>query len=1018
MTTSSDITRAPTNVAEGAFFRPVAIGVGIGAIIILILLLSVLNTTYQATQATVLNQFHREQISLVAAGGSELEGRFSVPITLLYNLSRRPSIRAANAEPQAIVDLDQSMMSLQTYLQTEWTALTRLDVNYKPIYGWPADYNHNIHKGLTLSWSVPQTIIDYAREADKPALYPAGNVWLLVMPVYTNRGAFDGLLVATTQWDTVIGNVMDNLKSSPSDITRWIPTEPFSLTLSEENNAARSLIQGTATGGNSIDQKEQRYFLAHTTVRVGSSVWWLILEKSERSAFSQINTQLNAAYVAVGITAMGVIVATVLLLTILRRLSTANLRRLAKVNDALRYRASRLEKNFGISRALTATLSRTELSERTLAALLREFSFYYVALFTLQNDELVLQDCLGGVGTKPSPPICFKLDGPSLNSRAARLQRPVRVNDVNNAPDFHPSGLTPQTRSELVLPLLMEGHILGTLDIHSEQTNAFSTEDELILGGLANQIAIAMHNADLYTSAEEARAEAETANVLKSRFLANMSHELRTPLNSIIGYTELTIKGLYGGVTPQQQKRLETVLRNGQNLLALLNDILDLSKIEAGRIDLFIEEFDISSVVHESVTTLQPLVDQNTNRLQLNCPEDIGRMRTDVSRLKQILFNLLSNATKFTQAGFIDFSVRRETDQRGSDWIVFTITDTGIGMSPEQLGKLFKDFVQVDASTTRKYGGTGLGLSISRRFAQMMGGDITVSSQLGKGSTFTAQLPALVTSRNQQETQPGDETISITNSEVSGLVLVIDDDPTIRDLMADYLGKQGFHLEMAGTGADGLRMAKALHPLAIVLDVKIPDIDGWNVLTTLKSDPETADIPVIMLTMMNDKNKGYALGASDYLTKPINWQRLTSVLHKFCYEGACSILIIEDDDATRELLRHALEPEGWVVAEAPNGRLGLERVVQAPPNLILLDLMMPEMNGFEFIQHLWQDEALRSIPIIVITAMDLTAEDRLALNGYVEQIVQKGVYNREQLLIEVRTLVMSAFMRQRNSHHV
>jgi CheY-like chemotaxis protein len=344
--------------------------------------------------------------------------------------------------------------------------------------------------------------------------------------------------------------------------------------------------------------------------------------------------------------------------------------------------------------------------------------------------------------------------------------------------------------------------------------------------------------------------------------------------------------------------------------------------------------------------------------------------------------------------------------------VTFRVSDTGIGMTPEQRAKLFQPFSQADASTTRLYGGTGLGLAITKRFCQMMGGDITVESEVGKGSTFTIRLPAEV---SEPKAQPAPPAAPKAEPLPAGAptVLVIDDDPTVHDLMQRFLGKEGFRMAAALDGEEGLRLAKAWRPAAITLDVMMPGMDGWAALAALKADPALADIPVIMLTIVDDKNLGYALGAADYLTKPIDRDRLVAMLKKYrCEAPPCPVLVVEDDAQIREMLRRILAKEGWLVSEAEHGRVALERVAENRPELILLDLMMPEMDGFQFIEELRKQEAWRSIPIIVVTAKDLSEEDRLRLNGYVEKILQKGAYSREALLAEVRDLVASCLARE------
>ena len=500
---------------------------------------------------------------------------------------------------------------------------------------------------------------------------------------------------------------------------------------------------------------------------------------------------------------------------------------------------------------------------------------------------------------------------------------------------------------------------------------------------------------------EAAKAVAEEANVAKSTFIANMSHELRTPLSAIIGYSEMLIEEIEDGTDSKDlAEDMRKIESNARHLLGLINDVLDLSKIESGKMEVYAEQFDVAKVADEIASTVETLLGKKNNELVVDLAPDLGSMNSDVTKVRQILLNLLSNAAKFTDGGTVRLSIRRMPD----DTVAFEVADTGIGMTEEQLSQLFQRFQQADASTTRKFGGTGLGLSITKAFAGMLGGTVDVTSRHGEGSTFTVVLPAELPRNSDEQKSAHDHSGLPSKKDEAGggrdVVLVIDDDAAQRDLMSRFLEREGFAVRVATGGVEGVALAREIRPRAILLDVMMPGVDGWSVLSTIKADPDLAGIPVVMVTFVSERGLATSLGAADYVQKPVQWERLRQVMDRFRHaEG--DILVVDDDADTRQRIRKVLEKDSWTVTEAVNGAEALGIVVKAVPRVILLDLTMPVMDGFTFLHALRETPGCENVPVIVLTARDLTRDDREKLLS-AKQVLKKGETSLREIAEDLR----------------
>jgi signal transduction histidine kinase/CheY-like chemotaxis protein len=583
------------------------------------------------------------------------------------------------------------------------------------------------------------------------------------------------------------------------------------------------------------------------------------------------------------------------------------------------------------------------------------------------------------------------------SGRAMLTQAVAEIPDVQDDEEYQQDmAAAGEWRSLLAVPMLRaDGNPIGTIVVQRSEAGSFASSHIELLKTFADQAVIAIENVRLLNEIQEKSRQLELASQHKSQFLANMSHELRTPLNAIIGLSEMMFTNAARFGTENAIEPLKRVHRAGIHLLSLINQVLDLSKIEAGKLELSPESVALLPLVDEVFGTARQLAEQNGNTLTVETQPDLGALTVDPMRLRQILLNLLSNACKFTKHGQIVLRVSIVFD--GGRWIEFAVADSGIGMTAEQQERLFEEFAQVDSSTARRRGGTGLGLAISRRLARMMGGEVTVTSEVGKGSVFTVRLPI--------DTPLG----SIKGVGRTDCILVVDDDATARELIADQLKAEGFSVVTASGGLEGLKLARELRPVAMTLDVMMPDLDGWSVLAALRQDAELGEIPVIVITIVDEHRRAMTMGAAGYLTKPIDRTVLHQLVGRFrAHAPPTRVLLVEDDRAQRERVTGWLAGDEWVVDQAASGREALFRLSEMKPDVILLDLMMPEMDGFAVVAALRKEPKWRSIPVIIITALELDARDRERLNSGVQSVLVKDTFRPAELVDNIRRLVRTA----------
>jgi signal transduction histidine kinase/DNA-binding response OmpR family regulator len=661
--------------------------------------------------------------------------------------------------------------------------------------------------------------------------------------------------------------------------------------------------------------------------------------------------------------------------------------------ETLRRQNDYLATSSEIGRLITSTLDLDTLFSQAVNLIRERFEFYHVAIFITEETgfNTVLKSATGEAGEEMlQRKHSLQVGSRSIVGSVTATSNPMVVNNTALDQIHRPNPLLPDTRSEAAIPLRIGNRAIGALDLQAKDIDAFTPDDIAVLQTLADQIAIAIDNARSYELAQQAIEEMRELDLLKSQFLANMSHELRTPLNSIIGFSRVILKGIDGPISELQDQDLTAIYNSGQHLLRLINDILDLSKIDAGKMELSFDDVDVAELLRSVIPTASGLIKEKPITINLVINDNIPILRADAMRLRQVMINLLSNAAKFTEEGTITVQAEVQTEINGHPEIIVKVIDTGSGISIEDQKKLFQPFSQVDASPTRKTGGTGLGLSISRRLVELHGGRIDVQSTPRKGSTFYFTIPL----PKPKEAKP---TPAISHGEK--IILAIDDDIQVISLYERYLQPQGYQVIGLTDPTQALERACQLKPFAITLDIMMPARDGWKVLSDLKNDPTTRNIPVLICSILEEEEKGFSLGAVDYLLKPILEDDLLNSINRLNAEDTIhNVLVIDDDPKDLRLFGKILSQGQFKPILAEGGRQGWEILSNNPPDAVILDLFMPDMDGFTILEKLRTTSAMNDIPVIVVSGADLTEKQQAQLKDFGQKVFRKGSLNEEELL--------------------
>jgi signal transduction histidine kinase/CheY-like chemotaxis protein/PAS domain-containing protein len=644
-----------------------------------------------------------------------------------------------------------------------------------------------------------------------------------------------------------------------------------------------------------------------------------------------------------------------------------------------------------IGRLVTSTLDLDTIFTRTVNLVGERFGFPHAAIFVVEETgfNAVLREATGVAGAEMKRlQHSLGVDDRSIVGKVVFTGEPVVVNNVALDHIHKPNPLLPQTKSEAGIPLRVGSRIIGALDIQSNKVDAFSTDDLAVLQILADQVAVAIDNARSYELSQQAVMEMREVDRLKSQFLANMSHELRTPLNSIIGFSRVILKGIDGHITDLQQQDLTAIYNSGQHLLGLINDVLDLAKIEAGKIDLSFDDVNIADIITSVMSTTSGLVKDKSIKLVRNVHGDLPSVRADPIRIRQVLLNLLSNAAKFTDDGQITVDALVDHNEDGRAELVVSVTDTGPGISEEDQTKLFQRFSQVDDSPTRKTGGSGLGLSISQQLIQMHGGRIGVHSTVGQGSTFYFTLP--IDHDEGEAIEAGDKKV----------ILAIDDDPQVIALYERFLTPQGYQVVGLTDPTRAKERVRKLKPFAITLDIMMPGYDGWSVLNDLKSNSTTRDIPVVICSIIEEQERGFSLGAVDYLLKPIMEDDLLGALDRVNSDGKIREVLVVDDDlnALRLMGKFFHDHHRYRLTTAVGGQQGWDMISMHTPDAVILDLLMPDVNGFAILEKMRESPKLRDLPVVVVSGVDPTPDQQRQLTEFGQHLISKGTLNEKDLL--------------------